>query len=369
MNDVISPYHIAIISTLLIWIIPLMSAWVRYDILPHSAFAFICIFFGPFILADDVLIAYGWVYKAPYLLSTFTFVPVLISVLCYLSIRKMLFEQPGSSVIHYGVIVLFFAAQVPGLLLPADAKIAMAEQPIVGNIWDHWMYYGLHLGISIAVVVYSALSLHSLNTYQEHLSEHVVDINLYSFNSIKTTMVGLLSIGITVFFTILLVAFDLVPVSGWQTGVAILYALIFCIVMMSMVERRRFALCPLDYKQLEEHGFGEKHLQDVLSKAEKAIIKYKAYRKKGLQLRHITDAADIEPIELAVASRSILNRNFRAFIYHYRLEYAKLLLTRTDIKVSTVAKRLGFDSEKYLSDIFVQYIRKMGRSVDTEMED
>lgn len=84
-------------------------------------------------------------------------------------------------------------------------------------------------------------------------------------------------------------------------------------------------------------------------------------------MRQLSNAAGIEPLELAIASRAILNRNFRAFVYHYRLEYAKLLLTRTDIKVSTVAKRLGFDSEKYLSDIFVKYIRNMGHDASNEV--
>jgi hypothetical protein len=34
---------------------------------------------------------------------------------------------------------------------------------------------------------------------------------------------------------------------------------------------------------------------------------------------------------------------------------------RTDAKVAAVAKRLGFNSEKFLSGIFVKYIEKMGK--------
>ena len=369
MTELFSPYQLAILFTLCVWIIPLMAAWVRYDILPHSVLAFICIFFGPFILIDDILAAFDWLEKVPYAIFVFNFSPVLIAGLCFVSIRKMLFEKPGKPILHFGIIALFFAAQVPFLLLPASAKISLIEQPIVGNFLGNWMYYAFNLAVSIAVIVYAVLSSRTIQAYMSHLSEHTVDVSLYNFNTLRTTLAGLLAVGITVFFTILLVAFELVTISGWQTGIAILYSLIFCLVMMTVVERRRFAPCPMDYKELEDADYGEKHLQEVLGKAEKAIIKYKAYRKKGLQLRQVANAAQVEPLELAVASRSILNRNFRAFIYHYRLEYAKLLLTRTDMKVSTVAKRLGFDSEKYLSDIFVQYIQKMGRSVDTDMEE
>lgn len=366
MNDLISTYQFAIVIALCVWVIPLVSAWVRYDILPHSLYAFICIFVAPVILLNDVLVAFEVVHLAPYLISAFWFAPTLVTILCFLSTQKMLLEKPGKPILHLLVAGLFIIAEIPFLLASSDAKIALVTEPVIGGFFEHWMFYSYHILSAIIIVVYSILAMQNIRQYELHLSEHVVDISFYRFGSLSITFAILSAIGMTGLITVLLVAFNLLPIEEWQTGLAVLYSLILCLVVMSSVEKRRYAPSPLDYKELAEQKYPDEFMQGILSKAEKAMIKHKAYRKKGLRLRQLCNAAEVEPLELAVASRALLNRNFRAFVYHYRLEYAKLLLTRTDIKVSTVAKRLGFDSEKYLSDIFVKYIRNMGQGVDPE---
>jgi YesN/AraC family two-component response regulator len=49
-------------------------------------------------------------------------------------------------------------------------------------------------------------------------------------------------------------------------------------------------------------------------------------------------------------------KNFRRFIFHYRLEYAKNVLLRSDAKLEAVAKRMGINSEKFLSEYFVKHL-------------
>lgn len=366
MNEFISTYQFAIVTALCAWLLPLVSAWVRYDVLPHSLYAFVAIFIAPFILLNDTLLAFELTHVVPYLINAFWFAPALAAILCFLSVRKILLEKPGKPVLHLIIGGLFIGAEIPFLIAPGYLKISLLSEPIVGNFFEHWMFYSYHLLTSVAILVYSILSLKEIKQYSLHLSEHTVDVSYYRFGFLNLTFAVLGSVAATALISILLVAFNLLPIDEWQTGLSVLYALVLCLVVMSLVEKRRYAPCPFGYKELEETKYPEGVMQDVLSKAEKAMIHHKAYRKKGLRIQHLCKAANIEPIQLAVASRAVLNRNFRAFVYHYRLEYAKLLLTRTDIKVSTVAKRLGFDSEKYLSDIFVKYIRNMGHSADAE---
>lgn len=359
-------YQLIIIVLLGLWLVPLLTAWVRYDLLPHSAMVFIGIFCAPLILTDDILIAFGMVNQLSFLLSLFSFTPVLIAMLCFLSVQKMVIKHPPNPLLHYAVIGLLILAELPFLLVDNELKLQM-KVGLVGQIGAFWPYYIYHLMLAIAITAYAVMSVKLLKDYDENLSEHTVDVGFYRFRVLTMVIAVLGAVGVTGALTVILIATDSMYVSRWQAVLSVMNSVALWMVMLILVERRRFAPCPFEYAALKKK-LSEERMQTVLEKAEQAIIKYKAYRKKGLLIQHLCDAADVEPVELAVSSHAILNRNFRAFVYHYRLEYAKLLLTRTDIKVSTVARRLGFDSEKYLSDIFIKYVESMNRSVDPDME-
>ena len=91
------------------------------------------------------------------------------------------------------------------------------------------------------------------------------------------------------------------------------------------------------------------------------MIERKAYKIIGLRIQQFADAAQVESTNLAIASHVLLNRNFRAFVYHYRLEYAKKSAdaNRRQSNLSLLG-RLGFHSEHFLSEMFIEYIQVMG---------
>lgn len=369
MNSVLSPYQMVVILALCVWVIPLILIWVRFDGLPHAAQLFISILAAPLMMTDDFVRAFELADSVPFLIGAFTFVPVLIAVQLYIAMHKLLLEKPAMRLLHYGVVLFLVAAQIPFLLLPAEIKLAILENPVMGDMFANWPLYAFYLLASAAILFYAVKVEDMLRKYQHHLSEHVVDINFYKYPYAVAMFSGLISVGFGAIIIVMLVAFDVVLIPYWQSIIAVLYCFVTCLIVMSLLEKRRFAPSPLDYSKLENNPYSEEHLKEVLAKAEQSIIRLKAYKKIGLKLRQLADAAGVEPMELAVATRVVLNRNFRAFIYHYRLEYAKRLLMRTDIKVSTVAKKLGFDSEKYLSGMFVKYIQAMGRSPDDDIPD
>lgn len=366
MNDFMTSYQLIVIVILGLWLVPLLTAWVRYDLLPHSALVFVGIFSAPLILLDDILLAFELVNQVPFLLSLFSFSPVLIAMLCFLSVQKMVIKNPPSPVLHYAVTGLLVLAELPFLLVDNALKLQM-KVGLVGQFASYWPYYTYHLLLAVAITAYAVMAVKLLKDYDDNLSEHTVDVAFYRFRVLTMMIAVLGAVGVTGALTVVLIGTDSMYVSRWQAVLSVMNSVALWMVMLVLVERRRFAPCPFEYEALKKK-IPEERMQVVLEKAEQAIIKYKAYRKKGLLIQHLCDAADVEPVELAVSSHAILNRNFRAFVYHYRLEYAKLLLTRTDIKVSAVARRLGFDSEKYLSDIFIKYVESMNRSVDPDME-
>ncbi|ALS99514.1 hypothetical protein AT746_15435 [Lacimicrobium alkaliphilum] len=164
---------------------------------------------------------------------------------------------------------------------------------------------------------------------------------------------------------ILLVAFNLLPLGSWLQIMQFCYYLMFIGLSLILMEKRRYAPSPLDYARLSEPDYSEQQLHDALTRAENVMLKLKAYKKIGLRLKEFARAADVDPTLLAIATRTLLKRNFRAFVYHYRLEYAKKILMRSDVRVTDVARRLGFDSERFLSEIFVKYVHKMAQDDKT----
>ena len=74
-------------------------------------------------------------------------------------------------------------------------------------------------------------------------------------------------------------------------------------------------------------------------------------------MKDFSDEAGVDPTTLAIALHLELKKNFRGFVYQYRLDYAKNVLLRSDAKIAKVAKRLGLNSEKFLGDVLVKYLR------------
>ena len=354
----------------MIWLAPLMAIWVRFDRMPHSKLMLAAVFCWPLLLLDEWIRAYSLEQSWLFLTGVFQFLPVLLTVWLVLSVRKLVSEKPIANPIKYYLpVVVMLAAQVPYLLLSFETKAQLFTQPPVGNVYSYWMYYIPYFFSAIAVLLLATQAAEWINEYHHTLSEQVVDIGFFRYQTLYSGLLVAVAIAFIEIALVLLAAFELLAPTFWQSAINIINAVMLFFLMLVLLEKRRYSPSPLDANELEEKKFSEEYLREVLQETEKAIIRHKAYKRIGLKLRQLADAAEVEPIALAIATRTILNRNFRAFIYHYRLEYAKKVLMRTDAKVSTVARRLGFNSEKYLSDMFIKYVQMMGRERSNQEPD
>lgn len=363
MMTTYSAYQIILLLLLFSWIVPLVTIWVRYDGLPHSQEAFFAVLIYPLLFIDDVLLHFELYADYSFLIGLFRFIPVFMAALLFLAIRKIVEESPNGKLVllfPLGALIL----EIPFLLLPSEVKVQILQSPLVGNIGANWPLFGYFVLNSFFVLWLTFKSERLVSDHQHYLSDQVVDINFYQMPFLGKMLNAVISLAFGSVLVIMFVAFDWLPFDYWLSTLTVLQLLMNGILLMMILEKRRYSPSPLNHKILEKHHFSDEELRTTLAKAEQAIIEHRAYKHIGLRIRHLSNVAKVEPDMLAVATRVLLKRNFRAFIYHYRLEYAKKVLMRTDAKVSAVAKRLGFNSEKFLSDVFVRYIGTMADKVD-----
>lgn len=362
MSGLTSVHQLLIVVLLFAWLLGLVAIWVRYEQLPHGKFTLIALLLWPTLLVDEVIRAFTSWQAFALFTGVFNFVPILIALLICLSVRKLVLERPVSGYLKYFAICLpVLALQIPILMQTTPAKLALLQSPPTGHLSAYWPIYALYFYTAVALLLIAIWVEEMIADYQYHLSEQVVDINYYKMPITIGLFGGLITVAFAAIVLTTVVAFNLLAFAAWQSVINLLVATMLLLLIGVMLEKRRYAPSPLEYGKLDNHSFSQEQLRDTLTKAEQAIIKHKAYKRIGLRIRQLADAAEVEPQALAVATHQILNRNFRAFIYHYRLEYAKKVLMRTDTKVSHVAKKLGFNSEKFLSGVFVKYIRQMGK--------
>lgn len=353
-----------------LWVALMAVAWVRFEKLPHGRSLYIAAWFWPLLLVDDLLRLTGPGQWKAILSGAFGFMPVLMMVLIVSMVYPLLREKPmrWKPLLWLGVGIVA-ACQIPVLILaPVDKMNLLMQQPI-GQPLANLPVYLVYWLSGMFIVAMGIKLVELMQAYQRTLSEQVVDINYYRVPTIIGLTATLVGLGFAAIVLTTMVAFNFVQFTWWQTTIHYSYALVFLMVLILLLERRRFSPSPLDMAQLAARKGDENALRYILAKAEKAMIERKAYKVIGLRIRQLADAADVEPTTLAIATHRLLNRNFRAFVYHYRLEYAKKVLMRTDSKVSAVAKRLGFQSEKFLSDMFIKYIEVMGVKEANEFDD
>lgn len=370
MIDAMNPYQLMLFMLLTSGLVLMIGIWVRYDRLQHGKYLLLSIILWPTLLLDEFLRSFGWWQDAVFLAGLFLFVPTLMIGLLMVTVHKLLLSKPlQSEMKFYLPALVMLLAQIPFLVLPADIKQQYLLSPPAGNIAQNWPYLAPHLLSGFVILIYSTKIVEMFNQYHHHLSDQVVDVKFYQFNMLSLACSSLIVVAFVNITLATLATFDLLVISFWQTIVNLLMACVFWFILLFLLELRRVSPSPIDPDGIENHRYSEEYLRHVLKKAEQAIIKRKAYKKIGLRISQLADAAGVEPQALAVATRVILNRNFRAFMYHYRLEYAKKVLMRTDAKVSTVARRLGFNSEKFLSDVFIKYIGVMGKEQEPLSEE
>lgn len=359
-------YQMLVITALVLWLAPLMLVWARFDRLPHGREMLLVVLLSPALLTETALRAFevktGW----HFLVGVFSFLPVVLTSLTCLAITHLLLDKTRYSarlMLMPGGMALLLCA--PFIFFSEDDKSAVLREGIVGELQVHWYWYGYTLLCQLAVLWQGFVVEHRLREYQFFLSDQVVDTHLYRFSGSIKAIGGLITLAFCTVVVIVLVALNWLPLSHWLQLMQLCYFLMFVFLSLVLMEKRRYSPSPLDYQRLQQPDYAEQQLRDALTRAEQTMLKHKAYKKIGLRLKEFASATNVDPTLLACAMRMLLKRNFRAFVYHYRLEYAKRILMRSDVKVSDVARRLGFDSERFLSELFVKYVHKMAQDEDS----
>lgn len=353
-----SPYQLAMLLGLLIWLLPMVKIWVRFDGMPHAREVFIAILVIPLMMLDELFMSFGLGQYFPFLIGVFRFVPVLLAVLLYVGLHKMVREDEIPNMkMHYGVVAAFFVVQLPFLIQPEATKLAILNSSLVGNIGSNWPYYLYYILSSLAIMAYGLKMEELVRNYNEHLAEHVADLDFYRLSSGTKIFTGTVTVSFGSIILVVVVAPNLIDVGAWQSIIAYLQFTIFYISIHVLLHKQRYAPAPLDFDALNYKKYSEDQLRVIIAKAERAVLVHKAYKHLGLRLKELTDTAHLAPDDLIIATKTLLNRDFRAYMYHYRIQYARKIIMRSDIKLGTIAKRLGFESEKELSEMFVKYMK------------
>ncbi|MCC2617970.1 helix-turn-helix domain-containing protein [Aestuariibacter halophilus] len=358
----LNPYQSVVLALLGVWLITLALIWARFDRLVHGKYLLIAVLIWPGMLVDEWMRAFGvstaWVFLA----GLFQCLPALSAGLLLSCVNAMVQKSPRySPALRYGPPLVILVGQFPLLFQTATARLDMLEHPPVGQLLEYWYVYGPHLLTGFIVLVMATRCVELFYQYHGQLSDQVVDVHLYRFHVAPGCFMGLMGVAFVAIILTTFATFGLLNVTFWQVVNNLFYAAAFLATLLVLLELRPFAPSPLPPEYRDTHVYAESVMRDTLNKAEHALIRDKAYKHIGLRLDQFAAAAKVDPIVLAQATRVLLKRNFRAFMYHYRLEYAKKILMRTDARVSTVARRLGFQSEKFLSQVFVKYIHHMGK--------
>ena len=323
----------------------------------------VAIMLWPLILMDEWLKSSNSYSYLPFLIGMFQFVPATIAGLIGISIRVLTLERKvKNSVLYFLPAILMLGGQIPLIFLGQSDKINYLLAPPVGDMLTNWPFYAPFLFGDFVLLIFSVNGAEQLSQYHHQLNDQVVDTQKYKLEALSKSMIALMVIAFFSIALVGLVVFGIFDTRYWQLVLLLPQAAALLIAIVLLLDKRRYSPAPFDVEQFDKHGYSDEQLRHVLKQAEQALIRHKAYKIIGLRIRQLADLAEVEPLALALATRAVLKRNFRAFIYHYRLEYAKKILMRTDAKVSNVAKRLGFDSEKYLSSVFIKYIQMMGKN-------
>lgn len=282
---------------------------------------------------------------------------VLLLTCCYRAVKSLLVLTPSRRFRLWWPFAVTAVIQSFVVFIPESEKLLWLEASPSGSPLLLWPVYLSSLCAGFSILLLGIFITEHVHLYHRHLPEQVVDVQ--EFRVAKLAGVMAFTVGVA-FFSILLVTaamFGFFELPVWESlhHVILGLPLLLCLLLLSF--KRTTSPSPLDYERLEHLDIKPAQMREVITLAEQAMIDQKAYKEIGLTLASFCRKANIDPTTLAMALQFQVKKNFRSFVYHYRLEYAKKVLLRTDTKIAKVAKRLGLNSEKFLSDVLVKHLR------------
>lgn len=282
---------------------------------------------------------------------------VIAVTCCYRAIKPMLVDKPSARRRLWWPVAVTGLFQLSVLLISTQEKQQWFVNSPTGDPLFLWPAYIASLLAGFSVLLIGILITEQIQLYHRHLPEQAVDIKKLKAPRLAGVMGSLVGVA---FMSILLVTaatFGFLSVPFWESFHHLMLGGAILVVLFSLTFVRRTSPSPLDYERLDAEKSNPYEISNLISKAERYTIESKVYKERFVTIAQFCQGADMDPTALALALRLSDKKNFRRFIFHYRLEYAKNVLLRSDAKVAAVAKRVGINSEKFLSDYLVKHLR------------
>ena len=369
MDELSNWYQVGLVLFSIAWLWPLLALWVRYDrvIAPH--WTLLATLTAAGMMLNLLLTAMRETASVPQLnVLAIGVLPVLGMIAVFITSQRLLRLHPQIGKVHYGVLLFFIAATCLWLWQTPVFEVVARQSQAVHLVDNPYTRLLAVLAAGVAPV-YLFWLLRLLDSYHRHLAEHVAEVKRYQHNGLTAICQTLFSLHLAILAMTVIILLQLLPLPNWYEYLCLLHVSSLYLLVLYLVKVKRVAPCPVDHQLLanaavEAPSYPKQELEHAVNTIESALIASKAYRKRGVQLQPICQLVGISAELAILAINNSQKRNFRTLIYHHRLQYAKLLLLNTDLKVSAVAERLGFNSERYLSDMFVTYIQqeKLGQN-------
>ena len=320
--------------------------------MPYLIGAFLC---WPLFMVDEVLrllqtsqftVIYG-------LTEVFA---VLAITLCYRAIKPMLIAKPSARKRLWLPVIVTAVVQCSMLLIAAGQKQQWLSVSPIGDPLAYWPLYITSLLTGFSVLLIGIFITEHIQMYHRHLPEQAVDIKGLRMPRLAGVLGSVVGVA---FMSILLVTaatFGFLKIPFWESFHHLMLGSALLAVLFSLTFVRNSLPSPIDYERLDSGKATPYEISHTVSKAERYTIESKVYKTRFITLSEFCEGADIDPTSLALALRLSEKKNFRRFMQHYRLEYAKNVLLHSDAKLAAVAKRMGINSEKFLSDYLVKHL-------------
>ncbi|GGW79976.1 DNA mismatch repair protein [Alteromonas halophila] len=351
-------YQYTLYATSLVYLVVLWRYIQCYQRLPGRHWLTVAVGCWPLLVIDEWLKLFELSALSPFT-WLFEFVPVLLLAACYKAARPLMLDRVKKYSRMWVVVAAVMLAQIPLWLTSPDIKMQWFMAAPVGEPLIYWPFYLVPLLTGFGVLLFGILIAEDVQHYHQLLPAQVVDVNQYKIRRMAGVMGATVGIAFSCILLVSAAAFGFFTIPFWLSLFHLVMAVTCLFVIGALVSPRTTSPCPLDMQRLDACDESQAVMRDTLARAEQTIIHTKGYKQLGLTIKAFSQDADIDPTLLAIALRMSPRKNFRGFVYHYRLEYAKKVLLRSDAKINRVARRLGINSEKFLSGALVSYLRKM----------
>ena len=350
-------YQYTLYATAIMYLVVVCRYIQCYTKLPGRRWLTVAVASWPLLVVDEWLIMLDLTSLAPFT-YLFEFMPAVLLAACYRAAKPLMVEKPRKHSRMWLMVWLVIAAQIPLWLVDSTTKAHWFLSAPVGAPLVYWPFYLAPLITGFGILLFSILIVEDVQHYHHCLPDQVVDVGYYKIHRLAGVMGS--TVGLA-FISILLVCaagFGFFTIPYWLSVFHLVMATTCLFVIGALVSPRTTSPSPLDNDRLEACNESQHAMRDALARAEQTLIHTKGYKQLGLTIAAFSRDADVDPTLLAVALKMSQRKDFRGFVYHYRLEYAKKVLLRSDAKITRVAKRLGMNSEKFLSGALVSYLRK-----------